>query len=133
MSKIIKVTAAILEQGGRILIAQRNSTDFLANKWEFPGGKVERGETPAECLARELKEEFDMDVQIGAYLGSSVYHYDHISIELMAFRAYWRGGRIVAKEHSAFAWAEPAELSGYDFAPADLPFVAKIVRSLIRL
>lgn len=73
MRKIIKVTAAILENDGRILIAQRKSSDHLSGKWEFPGGKIEHGETPEECLARELKEEFDIYVTIGDFLGSIDY------------------------------------------------------------
>ncbi|MGA9537439.1 MAG: NUDIX domain-containing protein [Desulfobacterales bacterium] len=62
MREIIKVTAAILEKDGRILIDQRNSKYHLAGKWEFPGGKIEAGETPEECLARELNEEFEIEV-----------------------------------------------------------------------
>jgi len=85
MKKIVKVTAAILEKDGRIIIALRKSSDHLSGKWEFPGGKIEPGETPEECLSRELKEEFDIDVTIGEHLGSNIHHYDHISIELMAY------------------------------------------------
>lgn len=62
MKDIIKVTAAILEKDGRLIIAQRKSKDHLADKCEFPGGKIEAGETPEECLARELEEEFDIEV-----------------------------------------------------------------------
>ena len=60
MREIVKVTAAILEKDGRIIIDQRNSKYHLTCKWEFPGGKIETGETPEECLAREFKEEFDI-------------------------------------------------------------------------
>ena len=67
--------------------AQRKSGDHLAGMREFPGGKIEPGETPEACLGRELKEEFNIHVAVGQYLGSNVHHYDHISIELMAFRA----------------------------------------------
>ena len=62
MPRIVKVTAAILEKDGRIIIAQRKSSDHLSGKWEFPGGKIEAGESPEECLARELNEEFGIDV-----------------------------------------------------------------------
>jgi len=70
----------------------------LPNKWEFPGGKIENDETPEQCLKRELKEEFDIDVSIGEYLGSSIYHYDHISIELLAYLTFWEGGSISLKD-----------------------------------
>jgi 8-oxo-dGTP diphosphatase len=123
MPKIIKVTAAILEKDSQIIIAQRKSGDHLSGLWEFPGGKIEPGETPEECLARELKEEFDIDVSIGEFIGSNVHHYDHISIELMAYRAAWLSGSITMNDHNAYRWVTVDQLSEYDFAPADVPFV----------
>ena len=83
MMDFTKVTAAILFKNHKILIAQRKATDKLPNKWEFPGGKVEKDENPKECLKREMKEEFGIDVSVGRSLGESVYHYDHISIRLL--------------------------------------------------
>ncbi|MCP4931971.1 MAG: NUDIX domain-containing protein [Candidatus Marinimicrobia bacterium] len=59
-----------------MIIAKRGSGDALANKWEFPGGKIEIDETPEQCLKREMKEEFDIDVSVGEYLGSSIYYLD---------------------------------------------------------
>jgi len=69
-SDIVKVTAAILVKDNKLIIAKRGPDDRLANKWEFPGGKIEINETPEKCLKREMKEEFDIDVSIGEYLGS---------------------------------------------------------------
>jgi 8-oxo-dGTP diphosphatase len=129
----VKVTAAILEKDGRIIIAQRKSTDHLAGKWEFPGGKIETGESPEACLARELNEEFHIDVSIGEYLGSIVHHYDHISIELMAYRTFWDGGKINSTDHKDYKWVTIDELEQYDFAPADQPFVEKLRRGEIEL
>ena len=131
--KPIKVTAAILEKDGRIIIAQRMSTDHLASKWEFPGGKIEPGETPEECLARELKEEFNIGVSVGAYLGSSIYHYDHLSIELMAYRAFWIEGSINSVDHKDYKWVTIEQLPEYEFAPADKPFVEKLRSGEIEL
>jgi 8-oxo-dGTP diphosphatase len=133
LQPIVKVTAAVMETDGRIIIAQRKSTDHLAGKWELPGGKVEPGETPEQCLQRELKEEFDIDVRVDDYLGASIYHYEHLSIELMAYRTYWSGGRIRAKDHADYRWVTPAELGQYDFAPADRPFVQRIRSGEIKL
>ena len=104
MGKIVKVTAAVLEKDGKYIIAQRKRSDPLSGKWEFPGGKIEPGETPEVCLARELKEELDIEVVVGEYLGSNVHHYDHISIELMAYRATWVGGTITVKDHHDYRW-----------------------------
>jgi 8-oxo-dGTP diphosphatase len=126
ISDIVKVTAAILVKDNRILIAKRGPDDRLADKWEFPGGKIESHETPEQCLKREMKEEFDIDVSVGEYLGSSIYHYDHISIELLAFRTHWAGGEIDPKDHDEFQWISPEELVRFDFAPADRVFIEKL-------
>jgi len=126
LSDIVKVTAAILVKDNKIIIAKRGPGDALANKWEFPGGKIELHETPEQCLKREMKEEFDIDVSVGGYLGSSIYKYDHISIELLAYRTYWEDGEIDPKDHDDFKWISLEQLGEFDFAPADLVFVEKL-------
>jgi 8-oxo-dGTP diphosphatase len=126
LSEIVKVTAAILVKDNKIIIAKRGPDDRLASKWEFPGGKIEIDETPEKCLKREMKEEFDIDVSVGEYLGSSIYHYDHISIELMAYRTYWENGEIHLNDHDDFKWISLEQLAEFDFAPADLIFVEKL-------
>jgi 8-oxo-dGTP diphosphatase len=126
MTDIVKVTAAILVKDNKIIIAKRGPNDHLAKKWEFPGGKVEINETPEQCLKREMKEEFDIDVSVGEYLGSSIYYYSHISIELMAYRTYWENGKIDLKDHDDFKWVSLEQLADFDFAPADLVFVEKL-------
>jgi len=128
---IVPVTAAIIAKDGTILITQRGQKDRMAGLWEFPGGKVESGETPKACLKRELHEELAMDATIGSFLGSSVYHYDHISIELMAYRAYWNGAAFKLLTHSAYQWVCPSRLSTFSFTPADLPFVRRLGRGVI--
>jgi 8-oxo-dGTP diphosphatase len=126
LTDIVKVTAAILAKDNKIIIAKRGPDDRLAHKWEFPGGKIEINETPEQCLKREMKEEFDIDVFVGEYLGSSVYKYDHIFIELMAFRASWEDGKIDLKDHDEFKWISLEQLDEFDFAPADRVFVEKL-------
>jgi 8-oxo-dGTP diphosphatase len=121
-----QVTAAILINDGLILIAKRKAEDNLGEKWEFPGGTIEDGETPEDCLKREMKEEFGMGVSIGEYLGESIYHYDHGVIKLLAYRTYWKSGNIVAKVHEDYKWVSNGELSNYLFSPADKPFVEKL-------
>jgi 8-oxo-dGTP diphosphatase len=127
------VTAAILIVNGRILIAKRRFGDRLAEKWEFPGGKVEDGETPEQCLRREMQEEFQIEVSIGQFLGESIYHYEHGSIRLLAYRTYWEGGEIISKAHEEYQWASQDQLKDYDFAPADIPFVESLRRGEIEL
>ena len=74
LSDIVKVTAAMLVKDDKIIIARTGPDDKLADKWEFPGGKIEINETPEQCLKREMKEEFDIDVSVEEYLGSSIFH-----------------------------------------------------------
>ena len=128
---MVDVTAAILVQKDKVLIAKRRSIDRLANKWEFPGGKIEKGETPEQCLKREMKEEFGIDVSVGEFLGSSIYHYDHVSIKLLAYLTFWKEGKISNKAHDDFIWASLNQLRDYDFAPADIPFVEMLRRGEI--
>ena len=125
---IVRVTAAIIVHDGKILITQRYPTSQMAGLWEFPGGKIEAGETPEACLRRELKEELAIDARIGKALGTSVYHYDHISINLMAYQAFWSGGSIRLASHRDSRWVGPDQLDLYAFTPADLPFVHQLSR-----
>ena len=130
---VTRVTAAILIKDGRIIIARRRSADHQGDKWEFPGGKIEPGETPEQCLQREIKEELDIEVSVGRFLGSSIYHYDHISIELLAYRTYWQKGSITLKAHAAYRWVPLEHLDQYDFAPADRPLAARLQSGALRV
>ena len=125
--KLQTVTGAILFRDGKLLIARRPAADNLANKWEFPGGKVEDGETPEACLARELDEELGIEVRVGAFLGESVYHYEHGAIRLLAYRTTWETGELKPQVHDEIKWVSLGELNQYDFAPADVPFVEKLM------
>lgn len=119
----IEVTAAIIVQEGKILIAQRPPTDELAFMWEFPGGKVDPGETPEECLKRELFEELSIHVAVKDFICESFYAYDHKNIQLMAYLVTYLSGDFVVKEHAQIKWVLPENLKYYTFAPADIPIV----------
>jgi len=123
---MISVTAAIIIENSRVLIAKRKPTGRLPNLWEFPGGKLEEGETPEQCLQRELQEEFEVDVEVGDYLGTNVHQYEFGTIELMAYRTRVFNIVFKLKDHSEVAWVEPKDLIRYEFTPADLPFVDMI-------
>ncbi|MEN6460410.1 MAG: (deoxy)nucleoside triphosphate pyrophosphohydrolase [Syntrophomonas sp.] len=123
MSDIIDVTAAILIKDRKVLIAQRPANDQLAGCWEFPGGKLEPGESPEECLAREMKEEFCITVEIGDFVGSSIYAYQDKEIRLLAYLCKWIDGDMQSTIHDSYHWASPQDLETYDFAPADILFV----------
>jgi len=130
---MIDVSAAILVKDGKVLIAKRKSGDKLPDKWEFPGGKLEPGETPQECLQREMHEEFGIQVSIGEFIGESVYHYHHGSIRLLAYRVRWQAGNLSVKDHADCAWVMYDQLEKFDFAPADLPFVEKLISGEMKI
>ncbi|MBO8138350.1 MAG: 8-oxo-dGTP diphosphatase MutT [Desulfotomaculum sp.] len=125
---MIKVAAAIIQKDNKVLIAKRKAGDKLANKWEFPGGKIEKGETPEECLVREIYEEFEINISVTKFFSESIYSYEHLAVHLLAYFAKWERGIIIPKVHDEFRWVTIDELNNYDFAPADIPLVQKLKR-----
>jgi 8-oxo-dGTP diphosphatase len=123
---MINVTAAIIIKDGKVFIAKRSSTSSLPNKWEFPGGKVEVGETPEECLERELHEEFYINVTVGNFIAESVYHYERKSIRLIAFRVYTDQEIKTLNAHDDIRWVPIKNLLDYDLAPADVPIAKEV-------
>ena len=122
-----RVTAAVAMRGERVLVARRGPGEKQAGAWEFPGGKVEPGETDEECLARELHEEFGVDAKVGAYLTSSTYEYEHGSIELVAYETVLPDVELVLTVHDAVEWVPVGELPGIGLAPADVPIALELV------
>ena len=120
----IDVTCGLIERDGRVLVAQRPPGKALAGKWEFPGGKLEPGESPAACLARELRAELGVSVDVRAALPASVHHYGERAIRLLPFLCRVREGEPHPHEHSAIRWCTPEEIAGLDLAAADLPILA---------
>jgi mutator protein MutT len=122
------VTAAILINNGKIFIAKRKSLAEGPETWEFPNGKMGLGETPEQCLQRAMQEEFRMSIHIGDLFGESSYEYGQGSIKLMAFRVNWDGGDIISSTHDDFKWVDIADLRSFYFAPADTPFVDRLIK-----
>ena len=114
-----QVTAAVIEKDDKVLIAKRRLGRTLGGKWEFPGGKIEPGETPRECLKRELKEEFDIESGIGDLLISGKFTYCFFPIELLAYRVKHLSGDFKLNDHEEMRWVRPSELGLYDFLSAD--------------
>lgn len=123
---ITEVTAAILLQKGKVLIAKRGPGGPTAGMWEFPGGKVEIGETPEQCLEREMLEEFGIEVTIGRFFGESVFHYHNGAIKLLAYVTSWVSGELVPTVHADFRWVSVDELKDFELAPADVALVQKL-------
>lgn len=120
------VTAAVIFDGTKVLLARRGPGEKMAGYWEFPGGKVEAGETLQECLVRELREEFGFSSQVFEIIAESEYHYEQGAIKLIGLRAEILEGEIIATVHDAVDWVEISCLTEYLLAPADIPIALKL-------
>jgi 8-oxo-dGTP diphosphatase len=123
---ILVAACALIDVDGRILICKRPQGKQLAGMWEFPGGKVEKAETPEECLIRELKEELDINVT-AACLAPFVFTshgYDSFHLLMPLYLCRRWDGFVTAREHEALAWVRPEKLAEYPMPPADVPLVA---------
>lgn len=123
--KTVKVVAAIIRSGDRIFATQRGYGEFK-DGWEFPGGKVEHGETPEDALIREIKEELDVGISVGERLGCVEYDYPSFHLSMDCFWARIRSGDLLLKEHEAARWLSQEELDSVDWLPADLELIEKI-------
>ena len=124
----VKVTAGILRQNGLVLIARRKPGKHMAGKWEFPGGKIEQGESPEESLARELAEELDVRARVGDLLCQAAWEGDGISLDLMVYRVEGFEGTPSLREHEEIRWVAPQDLRTYDLADSDRRVVEILFR-----
>ena len=127
----LHVACAIVEKGGLVLAAQRSAVMSLALKWEFPGGKINPGESGKECLKRELMEEMGITVSIGQALPSHTHSYASFTVTLHPFICTMDQGEIILHEHAAITWLPSAELCRLDWAEADLPVIETYLRDFI--
>lgn len=125
------IAAAVIEQNGKVLIAQRAKNDPLLGLWEFPGGKVEGDETLHECLKRELYEELGIHAQVGEYFCTSTFYHKDSIYDMCVFKVAFFQGEIKLNEHSAIAWVTPAELSQYKYPDPDLPIIELLQKTKI--
>ena len=123
MKRHLHVACAIIEQEGTVLAAQRSAAMTLPLKWEFPGGKIESGESPEECLSRELHEELGISVFIGSALSPATHNYPDVTVTLYPFTCRLAGGLITMHEHRELRWTKPGRLPELDWAAADLPVI----------
>lgn len=123
---VIEVVAALIEDGNKILICQRPAHKARGMLWEFVGGKVEPGETKAQALARECKEELGVTVAVGDAFMSVVHAYPDLTVNLTLLRAAIAEGAPQKLEHSDIRWVTPRELDDYPFCPADQAFIERL-------
>jgi 8-oxo-dGTP diphosphatase len=125
-SRAILVVTAVIAGDGVVLLARKAGGPHRG-LWEFPGGKVEAGETPEAVLARELWEEFGITVEVGAFIAASVYAYEHVTVDLRAYAVRYASGALTLTEHDAVRWVPITRLGEYAMPEADVP----IARALL--
>lgn len=118
--------AVIRREDGRVLVVRRAPGEKLAGKWEFPGGKVEEGETLDACLRRELREELGVEAVVSHEVGTSDYFYEHGAIRLIALETRLTQGKLRLSVHDKLDWLLPHEIASLDMAPADIPIIDKL-------
>ena len=131
MKRHLHVACAIIEQEGKVLAAQRSAAMSLPLKWEFPGGKIEAGESPEESLIRELKEELGVSVFIGTALSPATHRYTDFTVTLYPFTCRLAGGLVTMHEHHALKWIEPERMPELDWAAADLPVICEYMAAAV--
>ncbi len=123
--KTVKVVAAVIIHNNHIFVTQRGYGEFK-DGWEFPGGKIEPGETPQETLAREIKEELDTEIEVGDYLETVEYDYPSFHLSMDCFFCTIKSGELVLKEHEAAKWLPAENLDSVDWLPADRGLIGRI-------
>lgn len=127
MKKQIVVVGAVIERDGKIFATRRGAQMSLPGLWEFPGGKIESGETPEEALSREIHEELGARIEVGDFLTTTDYEYDFGIVSLSTYRSRLVSGELEITEHSESIWLDPKELLQLEWAPADVPAVEILV------
>ena len=123
--KTIRVVAAVILEGGRVFATQRGYGPWK-DFWEFPGGKIEPGETPENALVREIREELDTEIRVGEKLLQVEYDYPEFHLSMGCFICSVLSGRLTLKEHESARWLSPEELDSVAWLPADLEVISGI-------
>ena len=123
--KTIRVVAAVIHDGNRVFATQRGYGPYK-DWWEFPGGKIEEGESPQEALKREILEELDTEIEVGDYICTAEYDYPEFHLIMECFWAQISDGHLELKEHEAAKWLTRQELDSVNWLPADLIVVEKL-------
>jgi 8-oxo-dGTP diphosphatase len=126
--KALIVAAAIIENNGKFLITQRLKDKHMGFKWEFPGGKLEKGEDAGSCLRREIREELDIDIEVGAELMVVEHQYPDRKVILKCHWCRFVQGEAKTLGCHSFKWVSAGEMKDYDFSAADLPAVKYLVK-----
>ena len=126
MKREVFVVAGAIIKDGKVFAAQRGNKGKTAFKFEFPGGKIEPGETPEQALARELREELSINVEVHELITAIVDEYEDVILHIDTYRCSLISGTPTLSEHIAMAWSNKEELDKLEFSPADKPTLEKI-------
>lgn len=127
--KTIHVVAAIIKDGDKIFVTQRGYGEFK-DGWEFPGGKVEKGETSEQAIVREIKEELDTTIQVEKYFDTVEYDYPNFHLSMDCFICTIQKGNLTLLEHESAKWLNKDTLHSVDWLPADLGLISKLEQIL---
>ncbi|HIV52268.1 MAG TPA: (deoxy)nucleoside triphosphate pyrophosphohydrolase [Candidatus Mediterraneibacter norwichensis] len=127
--KTVRVVAAVIRKDDKIFATQRGYGEFK-DGWEFPGGKIEEGETPEQALAREIKEELDTEIQVGKLIDTIEYDYPKFHLSMDCFWCEIMQGGLELKEHEAARWLSKEELYSVDWLPADVGVIERVEEEL---
>lgn len=125
---MLHVAAAVIKKDNRILICQRGKDDDFALLWEFPGGKLEKGETPEQCIVREITEELGLDIQVKSILAETKHNDGKQDVHFIFYEADIIQGSLTLNVHESAVWAPLSTLSDYEFMRADQPVVDFLLR-----
>lgn len=123
--KTVKVVAAIIKNGDKVFATQRGYGEF-AGGWEFPGGKIEAGETPQQALIREIKEELDTEIEVGEFVNTVEYDYPKFHLTMRCYICEVKSGDLTLKEHSSAKWLTKDTLNSVDWLPADIGLIEEL-------
>lgn len=125
--KTIRVVAAVIERNGRYLITQRRPTAVLPLLWEFPGGRVEEGESDADALRREVRHRLGAEIEVGPLISFVSHAYEHYAVDLHLYECKLLSEELTAKAVHDYRWVSSAEFDQYPFTPADEASMSKLL------
>lgn len=128
---MLRVACAVIIQNNKVLAVQRGPEMKMAGKWEFPGGKLEPGETASQCIVREILEELAMNIQVEEEWPSTIHQYNDFQIELIPLRCESDQASPILKEHQDFQWLDSESIFWVEWADADIPIRDKVASLLV--